>query len=121
MIKIDPDQSIAVIELEGVVELPSIFETIKALLSHPGHQTNMDELWDLRRASGINIQTEDLLRIAEEVKRYQAQLAKRIAIVADSELEYGLSRMWISHVEHEMPKERRVFRRIEEAYDWLSG
>lgn len=120
MIKIDHEKSIAIIEIHGTAEMPDIQRAIKALLENPDHLDGMDEIWDFREASLESFTRKDLQDLALFISKHLDKLAKRTALVVKNDLEFGIGRMWDVYAESDAPQERKLFRDIEEAFDWLA-
>ena len=120
MIQIDREKNIAMLEIHGHPTILSIREIVEALLSDPDHQDGMDEIWDFRHASLANFTSEDLISIASLLTQHLDRLGKRAALVVGRELEYGVGQMWSAFAEEGAPRERRLFRCMEEAFLWLA-
>jgi hypothetical protein len=78
-------------------------------------------LWQFDGLSAKNISTDALKRIFKMIRsRGNPRKGGRTAIVAPLDLEYGLGRMfeiWAST--GEIPYETKVFRKLDEARQWL--
>lgn len=120
MVRIDLEKSIAVIELQGKLTILNVHETVEALLSNPDHKDGMNEVWDFRNASLANFTVEDLTSLAPFLTLHLDRLGKRAALVVGRDLEYGIGQMWSAFAEERAPRERRLFRTMEEAYLWLA-
>jgi hypothetical protein len=84
-------------------------------------QTTKNALWDARKAKTPDLSSHDLERIADYIMTHAEKRAGgKSAMVAPSELEYGLSRVYDAwHDIRRFPFQFRVFRSIEEANEWL--
>ena len=121
MVRIDREKKIAVLEIQGTTTFLNIHEIIEALLSHPEHTDGMDEVWDFRDASLANFTAEDLIAIAALLTQHLDRLGRRAALVVGRDLEYGIGQMWRAFAEENAPRDRRLFRSMEEAFAWLAS
>jgi len=80
----------------------------------------MDEVWDFRNASLANFTVEDLVSLAPSLSQHLDRLGRRVALVVGRDLEYGVGQMWGAYAEENAPRERRLFRCMEEACGWLA-
>ena len=120
MVKIIHAKNIAVIEVGGAPASIDIQQNIEALLTHPDYKDGMSELWDFRQASMVSFDSEELLSLATYVKKHLQRLAKRVAYVVAEDVDFGIGRMWLTYAEiQEAKQERRLFRKIEDAEQWL--
>lgn len=77
------------------------------------------QLVDLTGAEEIEVDERDIKQLADMDKEAAAINPEiKIAVVAPGDLEYGLARMWLAHVD-EGELESRVFRTREEADRWI--
>ena len=119
MIQIDPKKNLAVIEINGKPTILNICEIVETLLSNPDHTDGMDEVWDFRNASLANFTIEDLTFLAPFLARHLDRLGKRAALVVGRDVEYGIGQMWGAFAQEKAPRERRLFRSMEDAFLWL--
>ena len=119
MIQIDRESAIAVIEINGIPTKTNIQETIEELLNHLDHVDGMDEIWDFRNALLADVTAEHIQSCIPTIARHLDRLGKRAALVAGSELGFGLGIMWEVYAEDKAPRERCIFRDMESALGWL--
>jgi len=106
------------------IEGPTSYEDVKAyldeLLVDPRFRPGMPGLIDCRRVKSL-FSISDLRKTAADARlRPQLQVPGRAAVLASSNLIYGLLRMYEVFNEGN-PAEIRVFRAPEEALRWLRG
>ncbi len=115
-----PEHELLVSKFEGNVSGDLFLEYYKTLLSFADNSKEFSELVDFRNVNAIEVENATLAVIANTVeaayKSSKTQL--KCAVVAPSDLAYGLSRMY------QMDKspqhiELKVFRDICEALAWL--
>lgn len=120
MIQIDLKRNLAVIEIHGQPTIVNICEIVETLLSNPDHTDGMDEVWDFRDASLANFSIEDLTFLAPFLARHLDRLGRRAALVVGRDVEYGIGQMWEAFAKEYAPRERRLFRTMEDAFLWLA-
>ena len=97
-------------------EPPSYSDIINTLNEFSDNEQPL-RLWDL--TSGMNLTTNELISIADHGKKTLKKAAK-VAIVAPSDLTFGLSRMHGVYREQDS-LDANVFRSKEEAINWLKS
>lgn len=110
-----------------------VVATVKTVLNGRDCMAFNDTIYaDAERIAKITYQIIDLSQVeqieinADEIRRIAAQDAvaaeinpdMRIAVVGESEVTYGLSRMWQAYTD-DLPISRMVFRTMSEAETWL--
>jgi hypothetical protein len=104
------------------IEGPTTYEDVKryldALTSDPRFREGMPGLIDCRRVKSL-FSVADLRRTAADL-RARPEIRGRAAVLASSNLVYGLLRMYEVFSDGD-PVELRVFRQPDEALAWLRG
>jgi len=59
-------------------------------------------------------------RLAEALESSRPRLDRKIAIVAPKDLSFGMSRVFVAHMQR-LPSSYHVFRNEEEAFAWLAS
>lgn len=100
------------------------FEDVRnAIDSFYSGQPTLQVIWDLQNANTGGISSDEVDRIANLILKHGG-IRERIktALVAPSDVSYGLSRMLISVMEakESLPARMGVFRTMEEAVRWLA-
>ncbi len=120
-LKVTDDEQGVVLAYSGFIADDEYRET---LLSHFAEAPDQFQRYrysisDFLAVTEIGITAETIGRIAQEsLAAAQRNPDVIVALVADKDLYFGLSRMWASMVEP-IPWETRVFRTREEADDWV--
>ena len=104
------------VKLEGHITTADILAAIDAL-SVEGVYASRCRLWDFRGCT-VDLSSEELREIAE-IGAARDQEPGRVAILADSDLIYGLGRMY-EVVRSSPSSEYRAFRSESEALSWLT-
>lgn len=101
--------------LEGAGNLNDLRETLTQLAVFPDTRK---ELWIISNLT-LHISTAEVVALAELVKS-NPHSPDLVAIVADNDLLYGLSRVFSGHRENRQTKVQ-VFRSEDQALDWLNA
>ena len=116
---IDPKRQIAIAVVTGTITVAEVRADVMQLASTPYAGSDMPGLIDMRNATaGLN--ADDLLEIAETVKRARAIGRTRRALLVGNDLMFGLYRMFASFATGGAT-EYRVFRDEDQALAWLAG
>jgi hypothetical protein len=78
----------------------------------------MDTIWDVRHADLHALHADAMLEILRRAKLRHGQLARRAAFLVDSDLQFGILRMWQVYG-GDLPQDRQIFRDVEAALKWL--
>jgi hypothetical protein len=106
--------------IEGETGYQDVKAYLDQVIADPGFRPGMPGLIDCRRVKSL-FSIMDLRKTAADAKRRpELQVPGRAAVLASSNLVYGLLRMYEVFNEGN-PAEIRVFRRPEEAMAWLKG
>ena len=81
-------------------------------------------MWDTRHAELNNLKSSDMENITAVISRYahrfEERKAGKTAVVASSDLQFGLSRILGTFYEIEnFPTQLKIFRHMDEAMGWL--
>jgi hypothetical protein len=103
----------------GEISVRGIAEAYSAYQEHPDFGPGVDELLDFSQASVANLRAKsfEIFRsfMSEQPERHHSMSA----IVVNTALEYGLSRMMGGMLDQDVPVERGVFYSVEDAVAWL--
>jgi hypothetical protein len=106
--------------IEGDTSYEAVKTYLDNVVADPAFRPGMPGLIDCRQVKSL-FSILDLRRTAADAKRRpQLQVPGRAAVLASSNLIYGLLRMYEVFNEGN-PAEIRVFRKPEEAMAWLKG
>ncbi|MCG8590482.1 MAG: hypothetical protein MJE66_14425 [Proteobacteria bacterium] len=120
--RIDAARKVLVAEGHGQIRDEDLLDYARRMFADPGRHLAAHELVDLTRASDDSEITADGIReLAEYWRgRYDLITGGRLAIVANSEVAYGLARMY-QLMRDDGPDRIRVFRSLDEAWEWLES
>ena len=84
--------------------------------------TSKNVLWDLKKGKFELISNEEIQDLVNIPKsQYMARKGGKTAIVADKDLAYGMARIYETRTQiSTLPFDTKVFRTIEDAYQWLN-
>lgn len=116
---VDREEDLTTVRVRGEVTADEIAAHARRYLEE-GPTSKV--LWDYREAEGSGITANDLVRMQASLKDLPFSAKKRrLAVLVEHDLAYGLSRMAITYGElSEMPVDYFVTRSEEEAMDWLN-
>ena len=120
--QIDKTKNLTIYTLTGELTVDDIRSAISSFWE--AHEVTLKGLWDARSAKLTNLKSEDMERIAALIGQYSHRFEERkggkSAVVASSDLQYGLSRILETFFEIEgFPTQLRIFRIMDEAIKWL--
>lgn len=115
----DKVNDILVVTVSGELSLEILKEAAQKIVSSDQFAPNIATLWDLRQLDADNINQNFLSNLVSlREKQFQEREGAKLALVANSDLIYGLSRMY-EMLSNGLPQSMHVFRTIDEAMVWL--
>ena len=120
-ISIDRTKNLATVTVSGVVRLP---ELIAALNTYGAEGPTRNEIYDIRNLSGERLSSDDISSLAAYFNRFSPRRrppGSRTAIVAASDVDYGIGRMIALMTEDHVPFEVEIFQSLQAAQDWLDA
>jgi len=120
--QVDKTKNLVIYTLTGELTLDDIQSTIKSFWE--AHELTLNALWDARRAKLTNLESSDMESITALIGQYTHRFEEReggkSAVVASSDLQYGLSRILGTLYEiKDFPTKLQIFRQMDEAMEWL--
>ena len=120
--QVDKTKNLVIHTLTGELTLDDIQSTIKSFWE--AHELTLNALWDARRAKLTNLESSDMESITAFIGQYTHRFEERkggkSAVVASSDLQYGLSRILGTLYEiKDFPTKLQTFRQMDEAMEWL--
>jgi len=120
--QVDKTKNLIIYTLTGELILDDIQSTIKSFWE--AYELTLNALWDARRAKLTNLKSSDMESIAAFIGQYTHRFEERkggkSAVVASSDLQYGLSRILGTLYEiKDFPTKLQIFRQMDEAMEWL--
>ena len=120
--QVDKTKNLVIYTLTGELTLDDIQSKIKSFWE--AHELTLNALWDARSAELTNLESSDMESIAAFIGQYTHRFEERkggkSAVVASSDLQYGLSRILGTLYEIEdFPTQLKIFRIMDEAIKWL--
>jgi len=116
------EAGVARVVFAGPFEFESWRRTFERLVAHASFVPGMPCLWDIRGADTSAIDRHGLVTIADYMKDHGGARGRgKTAIVAASDLDFGVSRMYEGISASTTPVELRVCRSTDEAERWLRG
>jgi hypothetical protein len=119
---VDKTKNLTIYTLVGELTLDDILNGIKSFWE--AHELTLGILWDARNANLTNLKSSDIERITGFIDQYGHRFEERkggkAAVVASSDLQFGLSRVLGTLYEiKDFPAKLQIFRIMDEAMAWL--
>lgn len=120
-ISIDPHLQMAEVRITGRLVVEEMARHAAAFVEHPDFVPGMPALFDLRKLDFSSVRPAESQAVAQVNRRLAARRGTaRVALVVDTDLGYGVSRM--HEVLGKAPNlQVRVFRDMLEARHWVLG
>ena len=116
---IDTEFQIAIVDGTNISSLSELQNTVLALLQHSDHINGMDSIFDFRQTDFSFATNEIIETYANWLAPYTPRLARKVAVVVERDLEFGIIRMWNTKSEGISDQERMIFKDMDSARDWL--
>ena len=114
--KIDKERKLVLSSASGVLTREDAMGHQSRLSQDPDFDPSFSQLWDFTHVTKVDL-TPDDVRLAAKKSIFSPQSHR--AVVVKDDLQFGLARMFEIHRELAGEKGIRVFRKIEEALDWV--
>jgi hypothetical protein len=119
---LDPARRIRTAQYTGIVDDAMLLQAYAVLLAEPDYDATYDDLVDLRGVTRLEISATAMRQlIAMYSPVDQLGVRTRLAVVAASDVTFGMSRMYELLRGDGVPEEIRVFRSYDDAIAWLSS
>ncbi|HYC50322.1 MAG TPA: hypothetical protein VEB19_04345 [Gemmatimonadaceae bacterium] len=106
----------------GIVDDETLLRAYAALLSEPGYDATFNDLVDLRGVSRLEVSADAMRQLISMYTPVdQLGVQTRLAVVAASDVTFGMSRMYELLRGDGVPEEIRVFRSHDDAVAWLTA
>ena|SRR6266849_8182320 len=116
--KIDKERRLVMSTAAGVLTKAEVLSLQDQLLKDPDFDPSFSQLSDLTHVTGFEITGADMQELAA---RTVFSPESRRAVIVNTELAYGMSRMFGIFRESKGERGIRVFRKLEDALDWIVG
>jgi hypothetical protein len=116
--KIDKEHRLVMSTLSGVLTMADALAHQENLRKHPDFDPSFSQLMDGTQLTGVELKREDVQRLARDAV---FSPHSRRALVAGSDVAFGLARMFEMFRQSMGEEGIRVFRNLDEALDWVLG
>ncbi|MFI5058709.1 MAG: hypothetical protein ACHQLQ_11030 [Candidatus Acidiferrales bacterium] len=116
--KIDKQRRLVMSTAAGVLTKADVLGHQEHLLKDPDFDPSFSQLSDLSHVTGFDVTAADMRELTE---RTVFSPESRRAVIVSTELAYGMSRMFGIFRESKGERGIRVFRKLEDALDWIVG
>lgn len=114
------DLNVAVASPRGAYSLAEVLGWSQTLRADPGFRTGMNEIYDLSDVDPSGVHYDDVQDLIDQVRPASRADVVCVAIIAPSDLAFGLARMYVSLGSSEARPGPSVFRSLDEALTWLA-
>ena len=118
--EINREKNLRIHKIDGLIDIGELKTMLAAYYSSPDYDPNMNAIWDLTNADTSAVTSHDVSSLAELVKQHWGKTASKAALVANKDLNFGLSRMYESLVSDGESHNVMVFKEIADALNWLA-
>ncbi len=119
-LRYEPQSSLLFATLYQIPTLQESIHILKQITSSADYPANVSILWDVRAVDACQCNAEVLRHFIDARQRFPQRGRACIAILVDSDLAYGLGRMYEMLSEaSDLPQIIRIFRQSEAAEQWL--
>jgi hypothetical protein len=118
--QINESSGLVTLTVSGQVSYPGVIKTLAKMLEDPRFQKGADILWDFRSAELDRLTAADIRGITSflEKKKESRGEGYKVAIVSERDADFGVGRMYEGYAGR-LPFNVMVFRKMEEALQWL--
>ncbi len=116
----DTERKIIYRILTGKITSDQIADSLEDSLNDPGYIHGAPVIWDMRQADMSGLFTRDFMQAGGHIKRLTKRRGTgyKMAIVIKEDIQFGLTRMFIS-LAATLPIKFKIFRSMREAEDWI--
>ena len=120
--QIDQTAGVVICVVEGDVLAEDVLSATDEVQTDSNYQPGMNALWDLTDANLAGGKVDQIKLVVNGIagRRDKRGAGYRVAIVAPSDLAFGISRQYKAYADR-LPFSLRVFRDKDEAWRWLLG
>lgn len=121
-IQFDAEGGYVLLTTSGKASIEGFQRMHREMVSHPEWSRNIHLLMDHRGLDSREVSAEDVQHMAlwrTDLKKLSDHI--RIATVVETDLGFGLMRMWETLTEGIVRAEHRIFRSMDEAKAWLAA
>jgi len=117
-LRVNEEKNIAYIKLSGLLSKEAILGAFDLTVSDKRYKEGMGRLWDFREADLSSLNSEAIKAMAQHSLKFPLGINDvKVAFVAITDLEYGLSRMFEITSNAKTPI--CVFRTMDQAEKWM--
>ena len=118
-ISVDNTLELSTYVVKGKISFEEIFDALLEFYSHPTKYL----IWDIREADISNASNDDLRKLVKTTKEVaRVRPSGKTAILGQTDLQFGLARMYATYGELEdHPVQISVFRSLEPAMKWITS
>lgn len=113
------DLPAVVLRPQGPMNVENFVRWGQELRAHPGYARELHQIIDLSSVDVSDLGRSEIDRIVSRAASLDYGPRTLIALVAPQSLSFGLARMYEIVASSDLPRNRAVFRAIEDAVEWV--
>ncbi len=115
---IDKDKDLTVFKVTGILTFEKV---LLVVTSFYGGIPTKHVLWDLNDTTAVQLSSEEMEKISNFRLQYEGvEASGKTAFVAQEDIHFGLLRIFeIQSTYHKTPYTIRIFRKVDEALQWI--
>ena len=118
-IKYDQNRNMLNISISGTPNFEEYTSAMETITHSSDYPPNVRTIWDIREADLSFANFTSIKKVVGIRASFKQRDNCKVALVASSNLQYGLCRMFQMLLEDRLPHELAVFRDYEEGEQWL--
>ncbi|RLA16793.1 MAG: hypothetical protein DRQ60_03615 [Gammaproteobacteria bacterium] len=116
--KYNKDKNVLYVSVQEEPKLDLFDQVMKDINASNDFPPDVRTIWDFREADFTSIDSKFEWNIISIKKKYPGRSNARLAIIANNDLSFGMSRMYAG-LAGDFPQNIRVFRGLSEAEEWM--
>ena len=112
-------KDILIVSVDSEVSLKDVDQFMLEILGSTDFPPETRTIWDLRRADLSSLDADFARQLIDVRKKYPERFKAKVAFVADSDLSFGLLRLYESLSSIALPQNTIVFRTLSKAEEWI--
>jgi len=114
----DKEKNVLIGIVEGKISFEAFNDIMRKIVTSTEFPPDCNTIWDLRKADLSSIDSKFIEILISIRKKYPERGKAKIAFIVDSDLSFGLTRMY-EMISNQLPQVINVFRDYKEAEEWL--
>lgn len=118
--EIDSERQLTIVTLSGPFDIAKVKEMVEQFHQDPNYDPTYNALYDIRKLDITGVTSDQLQRLAFEVFDPSWD-GTRFAMVAEDDDVFGMARVYAALADETGRVQRRAFRSMAAAEEWVTG